>query len=107
MTDSSSVRSSSVIFTHLLLHEPQSEVKHLQLQDTNPMLNDGVTERAEVKPGAGEETFDERGPVLHPFEPGLDQDGELGEVAFGQVGQGPFQVRPHLLDWVELVRIRW
>src|SRR6266567_7522699 len=35
MTDSSSVRSSSVIFTHLLLHEPQSEVKHLQLQDTS------------------------------------------------------------------------
>jgi hypothetical protein len=62
------------------------------------MLNGGVTERAEVKPGAGEETFDERGPVLHPFEPGLDQGGELGEVAFGQVGQGPFQVRPHLLN---------
>jgi transposase len=30
----------------------------------------------------------DQGPVLHPFQPGLDQGGELGEVAFGQVGQG-------------------
>jgi hypothetical protein len=53
------------------------------------MLHGGVKERAEVKPGAGEETFDERGPELHPFQPGLDLGCELGEVAFGQVGQGP------------------
>jgi len=32
------------------------------------------------------------GPVLHPLEPGLDQGGELGEVVFGEVGQGSFQV---------------
>src|SRR5258708_353923 len=36
----------------------------------------GVTERAEVKPGAGEETFDKRGPVLHPFEPGRATDAQ-------------------------------
>ena len=55
----------------------------------------GVTEGAEVQAGAGEEAFEEGGPVLHPPEPGLNQGGQLGEVAFGQVGQGPFQVRPH------------
>ena len=36
--------------------------------------------------------------MLHPFEPGLDQGGELGEVAFGQAGQGPFQARPERFD---------
>jgi hypothetical protein len=27
-------------------------------------------------------------PVLHPIEPGLDQGGELGEIAFGQGWRG-------------------
>src|ERR1022692_909113 len=66
----------------------------------------GVTERCEVQAGAGEEAFEECGPVLHPPEPGLHQGGQLGEIAFGHVGQGPFQVRPDRLDGVELVRIR-
>jgi hypothetical protein len=52
----------------------------------------GVTEGCEVKAGAGQEPFKERGPVLHPPEPGFHQVGELGEVAFGEVGQGSFQV---------------
>ena len=61
----------------------------------------GVTEGAEVEACGGEEAFQEAGPVLHPLKPGLDQDGELGEVAFGQVGQGPFEVRP---DWLSYLR---
>ena len=44
--------------------------------------------------------------MLHPHEPGLDQGRELGEVAFGQVGQGSFQVRPERFDGVELGCIR-
>jgi len=51
------------------------------------IFNGGCYRRCEVEPGAGEEAFEEAGPVLHPFEPGLGQGGELGEVAFGQVGQ--------------------
>ncbi len=35
---------------------------------------------------------EEAGPVLHPPQPGLDQRGELGEVAFGEVGQGSLEV---------------
>jgi hypothetical protein len=54
----------------------------------------GVTEGCEVQAGAGQESFEERGPVLHPFEPGLHQGGQLGEVAFGQVGQGALEMRP-------------
>ncbi len=65
----------------------------------------GVTEGCEVESGAGEEAVEQAGPVLHPFEPGLDQGGELGEVAFGQVGQRPLEVRPDGLDRVELVRV--
>src|SRR5689334_20252932 len=48
----------------------------------------GVTEGREVQPGRGEEAAEEPGPVLHPAQPGLDQHGELGEVALGEVGQG-------------------
>jgi hypothetical protein len=55
------------------------------------ILNGGVT-KGEVEAGLGQEAVDECGPVLHPFEPGLDQRGQLGEVAFGQVGQRPFEV---------------
>jgi hypothetical protein len=39
----------------------------------------------DAPPGAGEEAFDEGGPILCPPEQGLDQGGELGEVAFGQL----------------------
>jgi hypothetical protein len=52
----------------------------------------GVTEGCEVEAGAGEEAAEQAGAVLHPFEPGPDQGGELGEVAFGQVGQRSLQV---------------
>jgi hypothetical protein len=41
--------------------------------------------------------------VLHPVEPGLDQGGQLAEVALGEVGQGPLEVRPHQFDRVEFV----
>jgi hypothetical protein len=46
-----------------------------------------VTEGCEVEPGAGEEAVEEAGPVLHAPEPGLDQRGELADVAFGEVGE--------------------
>ena len=59
---------------------------------TKTPLIAGVIEGCEVEAGAGEETVEQAGPVLDAFEPGLDQGGELGEVAFGQVGQGSFQV---------------
>jgi hypothetical protein len=64
----------------------------------------GVTEGLQVEAGAGEEAFQEGGPVLHPFEAGLDQGGELGEVAFGQVGQGSLEVRPDRLNRLSIVR---
>src|SRR5258708_27810149 len=66
----------------------------------------GVTEGCEVESGAGEEAVEEAGPVLHPFQPGLYQGGELADVAFGQVGQGSFQAGPGRLDLAEFVRIR-
>ncbi len=52
----------------------------------------GVAEGCEVEPCAGEEAFEQAGPVLYPLEAGLDQRGELGEVAFGKVGQRPLEV---------------
>jgi hypothetical protein len=64
----------------------------------------GVTEGCEVESGAGEEAVEEAGPVLHSLEPGLDQRGELAEVAFGQVGQGPLEVRPDRLNRLFIVR---
>jgi hypothetical protein len=66
----------------------------------------GLQEGCEVQAGAGEEAAEQGGPVLHPLEPGLDQRSQLGDVAFGQVGQGPFEVGPDQLDGVELVGIR-
>ena len=51
----------------------------------------GVTEGCEVQ-SAAEETVEESGRVLHPPEPGLLQRGQLGEVAFDQVGEGPLEV---------------
>jgi hypothetical protein len=53
------------------------------------------TEWCEVKSGSGEEAVEEAGPVLHPPEPRLHQRGQLADIAFSQVGQGSFQVRPH------------
>jgi hypothetical protein len=52
----------------------------------------GGYRRCEVQAGAGEEALEERGPVLHPFQPGLDQRGQLGEVALGEVSQGALEV---------------
>ena len=37
----------------------------------------GVTEEREVRVGAGEGPVEGSGPVLHPFEPGFDQGGQL------------------------------
>src|SRR6266516_5077525 len=65
----------------------------------------GVTEGAEVEACAGKEAVEEAGPVLHSFEPGLDQRGELREVALGQVGQGPFEVRPDRLSVVVTMQV--
>jgi hypothetical protein len=66
----------------------------------------GLQKGCEVQAGAGEEAFEERRPVLHTFQPGLHQGGQLGEVALGQVGQGALEMRPDQLDGVELMRIR-
>jgi hypothetical protein len=66
----------------------------------------GVTQGCEVQAGAGEEPAQEGGPVLHPLEPGLDQRGQLGEVALGEIGQGSFQVRPDQLQNVTNVIIK-
>jgi hypothetical protein len=52
----------------------------------------GVAKGCEVEPGAREEAAKQAGPVLHPFEPGLHQRGELGEVVLGEVGQRPLEV---------------
>ena len=62
--------------------------------------------RGEVEAGAGEEAAEQAGAVLHALEPGLDQGGELGEVAFGQAGRGTFPVRPDRFHRVQLVRTR-
>ena len=51
----------------------------------------GVIEGCEVEPGAGEEPLEEAGPVLHPSEPGPGQRGQLADVAFNEVGQGPLE----------------
>ena len=64
----------------------------------------GVTKGCEVEPSAGEEAVEEAGPVLHPPQPGLDQHGELGEVAFGKVGQGSFEMCPDQLNRLSIVR---
>jgi uncharacterized protein YjlB len=68
------------------IHHP-SALLVLVLGRSKRSLMVGVTEGCEVESGAGEEAVEQAGPVLHPPEPGLDQGGELGEVAFGQVGQ--------------------
>jgi hypothetical protein len=62
-----------------------------------------VNEPDMQQPGAGEEAGQELGAVLHPFEAGFHQRGQLGDVVLGQVGQGPFETGPHRLDRVEHV----
>jgi len=47
-----------------------------------------ITEGCEIQVGAGQEPVEKTSPVLHPFEPGPGQRGQLADVAFGQVGQG-------------------
>src|SRR5262245_28150719 len=63
-----------------------------------------AAEGCEVEAGAGEEAVEEPGPVLHPPQPGFDQCGELGEVVFGQVGQGSFQMRPERFNRLFIVQ---
>lgn len=48
--------------------------------------------RFEVESGLGDEPFEEVRSVLHSFQSGLHQCGELVETVFGEVRQGPFQV---------------
>ena len=43
-------------------------------------------------PAPAREAVKEAWPVLHSFEPGLDQRGELAEVVLGEVGQGLLEV---------------
>src|SRR3954468_3109193 len=66
----------------------------------------GLQKGSEVEPSAGEEAGQQLGAVLHPFEPGLHERGELGDVVLGQVGQRSLQVRPPRLHRVELVGVR-
>jgi hypothetical protein len=47
--------------------------------------------RGEIEPGLGEQAVEEAGPVLHPLESGFHQCGQLGDVVFGEVGQGSFE----------------
>ena len=47
-----------------------------------------MEDATEAESSAGKEAVEEAGPVLHPSEPGLDQRGQLADVAFSQVGQG-------------------
>lgn len=58
------------------------------------------------RPGLGEKTVDDAGSILHASEPGLHQRGELVEAVLGEVGQGPFQVRPDAPDHAELRGVR-
>jgi hypothetical protein len=48
------------------------------------MLKSQGQKGCEVQAGAGQEAAETGGPVLHPLEPGLDQDGELGEVSLAR-----------------------
>ncbi len=50
-----------------------------------------VTEGCEVQAGVGEEAFEEGGPVLHPFQPGLHQSGQLGKVALAMLARDRFR----------------
>jgi hypothetical protein len=55
---------------------------------------------------SGGEALDEAGLVRHAPEPGFNQGGELGDVSFGEVGQGPLEVRLGGLDRGELGGVR-
>jgi hypothetical protein len=63
----------------------------VMFEDTGALLPDGRSipphQPAHLKVPA-----EQAGAVLPALEPGLDQGGVLGDVAFGQVGQGAFQV---------------
>ena len=60
----------------------------------------GLDEGVRSSPVLARNPREQAGPVLHPLEPGLHQRGQLAEVALGQVGQGPLEVRSHQLDRV-------
>lgn len=57
----------------------------------------GVTEGRKVE-ASPEEAVEEARPVLHPFEPGLDQGGELADVVLGRVAQGSFETGPGVIS---------
>jgi hypothetical protein len=57
---------------------------------SSTILNGGGHKGCEVEPGAGDEPAEECWLVLHPLEPGLDQRGQLGGVAFGEGWPGLF-----------------
>jgi hypothetical protein len=59
----------------------------------NILIGGGYRGR-EVEAGAREETADQAWPVLHLFEPGLDQRGELGGLAFSDLDYRALEVRP-------------
>jgi choline dehydrogenase len=59
-----------------------------------PDTDSRLKTEGEVQAGLGKEAVDQAGPVLHPFEPGLNQSGQLVEALLGQVGQRPFQAGP-------------
>ena len=46
---------------------------------TNDSKGRGLQQGCEVQASAGQEPFEEAGPVLHPLEPGLYQGGQLGK----------------------------
>ena len=56
-----------------------------------PETDSRLKTEGEVEAGLGEEAIDGAGPVPHPFEPGLDQRGQLIDAPLGQVGQRPPQ----------------
>ncbi len=47
-----------------------------------------------MESGAGEEAAEQTGPVLHPPEPGLDQCGQLADVALDQGADRAVAARP-------------
>jgi hypothetical protein len=63
-----------------------------------------MQEECEVEASAGEEAAEQGRPVLHPPQPGLDQRGELGEVAFDKIGEGPLEMRPDQFNRLFIVQ---
>src|SRR3954464_7882094 len=56
---------------------------------TNNYQRLGLPEGSEIEPGTGEEAGQQPAAVLHPFQPGAHQRGQLGDGVLGQVGQRP------------------